>query len=161
PVQDDVAFTTGRRAIDIDVLANDTTVPGGMIAIVTPPAHGTATVVNGKIHYVPNGPLPVGGDTFTYSYNGGTATATIGNFIDIAASYDGLVEDPAAADGQEAHDRAGYLRVAISRSGVFTGALTFAGVKLNAVSRTGFRGFGFKNGIGSAGDGMHIVLRRP
>ncbi|AGL21292.1 Ig-like domain-containing protein [Actinoplanes sp. N902-109] len=67
---------------DIDVLANDTDVNTGQkltISTVGKPAHGTATIVDGKVRYVPD-PGWTGTDTFTYVVsdgNGGTATGTV------------------------------------------------------------------------------------
>jgi VCBS repeat-containing protein len=66
-----------------DVLANDTsgvdpTETLTISAISTAPTHGTATIVNGKVQYVPTTGY-TGADSFVYTIsdgNGGTATAT-------------------------------------------------------------------------------------
>ncbi len=172
PAIGDFGFTTIKKGIEIDVLAND--VPGGtLMAIATQPQHGTATVVGGKINYLPTSPLPIGGDTFTYTCTDAkgstfTATVTIVNFAAIAGSYDGLiVPDGQTArlirgiSGQESHERSGHLRVTVTKTGSFSGVLHFAGFKLSPVVRAGFRGFGFNSKLGSAGDAIRIVLRRP
>ncbi len=67
----------------LDVLANDNsgldpTETLTISAISTAPAHGTATIVNGKVQYVPTTGY-TGADSFVYTIsdgNGGTATAT-------------------------------------------------------------------------------------
>jgi uncharacterized repeat protein (TIGR01451 family) len=155
PAQDDVVFSRGRKAFDIDVLSNDAPAAGATILIVNPPAHGTATVIGGKVHYDPDGPLPPTGDKFTYSYNGSTATVTIFNFTEIAVSYDGLVLANGANTGAERHEQSGYLRVTLTKTGRFSGVLTFAGSKFRTFVRMGFHGFSVD------GEGVRIFLRRP
>jgi hypothetical protein len=64
----------------IDVLANDVAGPGTSIdpatlAIATPPAQGTATVVGGKISYAAN-PTFTGTVTFTYTVANGSGTVS-------------------------------------------------------------------------------------
>jgi uncharacterized repeat protein (TIGR01451 family) len=64
---DDSARTPQGQAVDVDVLANDIDPDGGPlgVTILTPPAHGTATVVAGnRIRYTPGAHL--GQDTLTY-----------------------------------------------------------------------------------------------
>jgi hypothetical protein len=168
PAQDDSAFASDKKAIDIDVLANDAPVPGGTatITILTPPQHGTATVAAGQVRYAPRDSLPPDGDSFTYRYDDGTgglgtATVTVVNFVAITGAYDGLIEDATAAAGAEAHQRAGYLRMTIGKTGSFSGVLTFAGTKLSPIFRHGFRGFGFTSKLGSAGEVVRIIVRRP
>jgi CshA-type fibril repeat protein len=63
---DDALFAAKDRLTRLDVLANDDTgnaVPD--LAIVTPPAHGTADVVGTQVAYEPD-PGYVGADTFVY-----------------------------------------------------------------------------------------------
>jgi hypothetical protein len=165
PALADTGFTSMQKGIEIDVLAND--VPGGTgLAIATQPQHGRAVVTGGKIAYVPTGPLPIGGDSFTYTYTDAkgstfTATVTIVNFAALVGTYDGLIKDSSATPGTEAHQRAGYLRVRVSKTGIFSGVLTLAGSKLSPIARLGFRSFGFYSVLGSAGGAAPIILRRP
>jgi len=79
----DVAVVPEDAAVVIDVLANDSL--GGdagetlSITAVTPAAHGSATIVAGKVSYAPHAEYS-GSDAFTYTVsdgNGGTATATV------------------------------------------------------------------------------------
>ncbi|WP_425824735.1 Ig-like domain-containing protein [Streptomyces fractus] len=98
---DDTASTAYQTAADVDVLANDT----GDLTLVgtTTPPHGTATVSNGKVHYVPDDGFS-GTDTFTYfataagkQYNA-TVTMTVG------APDVKLVDDTASTAYQTATD---------------------------------------------------------
>lgn len=136
-VTNDYGFSTGTAALDLNVLGND---PGTVdtFAIATQPQHGTATIVNGKIHYVPTGALPVDGDSFTYLFTDtagdtGTATVYIVSFAALAGTYDGLIEDSAAATGTGAHQHAGYVRLSLTATGVVTGAVTLDGVKTKPI----------------------------
>jgi outer membrane protein OmpA-like peptidoglycan-associated protein len=75
-VADDFITYDGSNGL-IDVLANDST--GLTLESVTQPAHGTATIENGKIRYVPDAGFS-GTDTFTYTTvdaNGVRSTATV------------------------------------------------------------------------------------
>ena len=68
---DDARVTDQNSAVEIDVLANDTDPDGQLVAasvaIVTPPAHGAATVAaNGLVTYVPQLDY-VGFDHFVYT----------------------------------------------------------------------------------------------
>ena len=75
----DAARTLGAVPVLIDVLANDAE-PGGLrIVAMTAPAHGTATVTDGRVRYMPE-PGYLGRDTFTYtvvSASGLTSRATV------------------------------------------------------------------------------------
>ncbi len=75
----DEARTYGAVSVLIDVLANDARSGGLRIVAMTAPAHGTATVTNGKVRYTPE-PGYRGRDTFTYTVvgqGGLTSRATV------------------------------------------------------------------------------------
>ncbi|MFF4813008.1 Ig-like domain-containing protein [Kitasatospora sp. NPDC001309] len=82
--RDDAAATDKGRAVDVDVLANDsgtgTTRPLGLtITGVSKPSSGTAAVSNGKVRYSPAAGF-TGCDTFTYTIRdkfGQQSTATV------------------------------------------------------------------------------------
>jgi uncharacterized repeat protein (TIGR01451 family) len=77
------ALNTPSTQIDINVLANDSdpdTADTLDITAVTTPAHGTATIVAGKIRYVLTDPTFVGPDSFDYTVcdgRGGCDTGTV------------------------------------------------------------------------------------
>ncbi|MBU2663176.1 tandem-95 repeat protein [Actinoplanes bogorensis] len=79
---DDSAAVLAGKSVDVNVLANDTDPNTGQTLTVTAvgtPAHGTATIVNGKVRYTAAADY-AGTDTFTYTIsdgNGGTAQATV------------------------------------------------------------------------------------
>ncbi|MBL7254562.1 Ig-like domain-containing protein [Paractinoplanes lichenicola] len=79
---DDAAAVLAGKQVDVDVLANDTDPNTGQTLTVTAvgtPAHGTATIVNGKIRYRAAADY-AGTDTFTYTISdgkGGTAEAKV------------------------------------------------------------------------------------
>lgn len=158
--QDDIAFVPPGAATLIDVKRNDPIdiTNTATLTIATPPQHGTATVVDGKIRYTPSGPLPPGGDTFQYSFMG-TATVTVLELNSFAGTYDGLAIDPAASPGEESHARTGFVRVTLAKSGAFTGTLLLAGRKLSPAVRAGFSGSNSKLEI--AGDTARIAARVP
>jgi N-acetylneuraminic acid mutarotase len=165
PAKNDFAFGSGRKAIDIDVLANDGTHGGGTITIVSPPAHGTATVVNGKVHYVPTGALPPTGDSFTYQYDDGhggigTATVRVENFAAFRGNYDGLI-----TNADTAHDHHGYLRVASGRTGTFSASLILGGLRTFSTtqelgSKPDFH-YVFTGSFDSAGNFLRVVPHPP
>jgi Bacterial Ig domain len=82
PVANNDTDTTAEDTADnIDVLANDTDADGDTLTIsnLSNPPHGTATVVSGEVHYVPDANYH-GPDSFTYKANDGTLlsnTATV------------------------------------------------------------------------------------
>ncbi|MFF5079467.1 beta strand repeat-containing protein [Actinoplanes sp. NPDC000266] len=89
----DTATTTTGKAVDIAVTANDTDPGSSALTLVSAgaPAHGTATVVGGKIRYTPAAGY-TGTDTFTYvvkdaagSTATGTVTVSVGNAAPVAA----------------------------------------------------------------------------
>ncbi|MDP1823041.1 MAG: Ig-like domain-containing protein [Archangium sp.] len=92
----DAAATPVGAALDADVLANDTDVDGDTLTIasVTTPAHGTATIVAGKVHYVPAATYR-GPDQFDYVATDGmlTATATVMLTVGMDSDGDGLEDD--------------------------------------------------------------------
>jgi len=80
---DDAGIVTNEdESIRIDVLANDSDlIDGDSLTIIDAgtPLHGTASVVNGKIKYIPSADYN-GTDSFTYTIsdgNGGTASAKV------------------------------------------------------------------------------------
>ncbi|WP_250028212.1 Ig-like domain-containing protein [Paractinoplanes maris] len=79
---DDAAAVLAGKYADVDVLANDTDANSGQtltVASVGTAAHGTASVVAGRIRYTAR-PDFAGTDTFTYTVSdghGGTAQATV------------------------------------------------------------------------------------
>ena len=167
PAVDDTAFTTGTKAIDLDLLAND---PGvnrseAVITFPTQPRRGTVRLVGEKVRYIPSGALALAGDTFTYHYDdgrGGTGTGTvkIGNFASIGGQYDGLIVADPSGTGEERHRESGHLRVSLSRTGAFTGTLTFAGTTLSPTGRSGPRRYVFTDRLDSAGDSVRTIQHR-
>lgn len=121
----DSATTTEATPVTIAVLANDTDVDGPALtpSIVTPPAHGTATVnANGTITYVPAGGY-FGSDAFAYVVSDGAATSnpatvslTVSNVPQTLARF-----DPVGAQG----------------SGSVAGTTAVAGVTVGSLSRAG------------------------
>ncbi len=77
-VQDAAFATPINTAADFDVIANDTDVDTAQTSlvpvIVTPPAHGVATVVARKVHYVPTTAF-TGADSFQYKANDGALSS--------------------------------------------------------------------------------------
>ena len=85
---DDEAATDPAQSVTIDVLANDSDPNGDAISLVSVanPAHGSATIVAGKVVYTPDGAFH-GVDTFAYTIRdarGATDTGT----ISITTHYD-------------------------------------------------------------------------
>jgi hypothetical protein len=80
--QPDAALTSKNTPVQVSVLANDSDIDGGELAVVGVglPAHGTATAgTGGTINYVPAHGY-FGTDTFSYTLSdgqGGTATGTV------------------------------------------------------------------------------------
>jgi subtilisin family serine protease len=87
----DQTSTASATAVLIDVAANDADPDGELspstLAVVTPPAHGTATVESGRIRYTPAGGFS-GQDTFSYRLcdtRSACATATVTVTVEAAA----------------------------------------------------------------------------
>ena len=175
PATDDTGFTTGRKAIDIDVLANDPDLNRATAAIIfpTPPQHGTVRVVGGKVRYLPDGALPLAGDTFTYQYQDGRGgigigTVTIANFAALAGDYDGLIDAglpqiqalDIEPDGAARHRQSGHLRISLSRTGAFTGTLNFGGTLLNQIGQANAGNYSFMGMVDSTGKMVRTIQRR-
>lgn len=82
----DTATTPEDTPVEVDVLANDTDPDGDSLALtggLGQPAHGTVTVVGGKVRYVPDADR-CGPDTFTYVVTDGSLTAT--GTVDVAVT---------------------------------------------------------------------------
>jgi hypothetical protein len=77
---DDPARATVDTPVDLDVLANDSDGDGDLleIASVSPPAHGTAALVSGRVRYTPSAGFS-GMDSFFYTVTDGadSAAATV------------------------------------------------------------------------------------
>lgn len=73
----DSAYTDLNTQAVIDVLYNDSDVDGNTLSIasVTSPAHGSVSVVNGRVVYTPRRGFR-GTDTFTYTVTDGSASAS-------------------------------------------------------------------------------------
>ena len=171
----DTGFTTDKQAIDLDVLAND---PGvsritAVFTFPAPPQSGTVRIVGGKIRYLPTGALPLAGDTFTYHFDDGhggtgTGTVTITNFAAIAGEYDGLINAAVPqvfavgvpADAPARHRQSGYLHLSLTKTGAFSGALTFGGTKLNPVGQTNSLQYSFMGRLGRTGNTLRLIERR-
>ncbi|TPH12265.1 retention module-containing protein, partial [Litorilituus lipolyticus] len=95
-IDDNISLEEDSSAVVIDVLANDSDLDGDSLTVtaVTQPTHGTVTLVNGVVTYIPE-PNFNGVVTFTYTIsdgNGGTDTATV--TLTVNAQND----DPVAVD---------------------------------------------------------------
>ena len=135
----DVAFTTGRREIVIDVLANDLApTPPPMVEIVAPPFFGTAIPqADATVRYTPRGDLPFDGDQFTYRFRDRTgaftsAPVSVVNLLSIAGRFDSLVSEA----GTSPTDHLGYLTLAVTRTGRLTAALTLGSMPYGQAVRT-------------------------
>jgi hypothetical protein len=78
---DDSATTLQNTPVAVDVLANDTDIDGDILLLtgVSSPAHGTTSVVGGKVTYTP-ATYYIGTDTYDYTVSdgkGGTDTGTV------------------------------------------------------------------------------------
>ncbi len=75
-INSDTATTGEDNSVVIHVLGNDTIAEGAEVTptVVSGPAHGSATVVDGTIRYTPNADFD-GTDTFSYAVNDGTANS--------------------------------------------------------------------------------------
>ncbi len=163
----DAGFTTGAKAIEIDVLANDPGVNRSTATITFPtmPRHGTVQLIGGKVRYIPDGALPLAGDTFTYHFDdglGGTGDGTvpIDNFASIAGDYDGLIVADPAISGAERHQQSGHLRVTLSKTGVYTGALIVGGAKVEVPGQSAERRFAIMHRLDGEGNSVRNIARR-
>ena len=100
-VDDSTTITEDDPATAIDVLANDTDIDGGPMAIdaVTQPANGVVAITGGGtgLTYLPNpnycnDPPGTAPDTFTYTLAPGGSTATVSVLVTC------VVDDPVAVD---------------------------------------------------------------
>jgi hypothetical protein len=108
-LDDNASTTRGGAAVDIDALANDTDSDGDTLTLqsVATPAHGTATISSGKIHYTP--PSNFSGTVmFEYTVSDGTVTdtATVTVTIDKSWGNEAMIESGTedAYDSQIAFD---------------------------------------------------------
>ncbi len=135
--QDDAATTAEDTPVDVDVLANDTDVDGDTLSIAsfTQPAHGTVSLVAGKLRYAPaadyNGP-----DSFTYKANDGQADS---NAATVSITVTAVNDAPVAHDSSHSTDEDTTLNAAVSATDVDGDTLTYsevgphlAGLTLNA-----------------------------
>ncbi|MCR6653487.1 MAG: tandem-95 repeat protein [Cellvibrionaceae bacterium] len=96
----DIATTAEDNPISIDVAANDTdidvgdSVDGDTIIIVSAPAHGSATVVNGEVLYTPSLDY-TGSDSFTYTIEDSTGATS--NVATVIVNVTGVNDLPVAA----------------------------------------------------------------
>jgi len=95
PVASHDAFTvrSGSRDNALPVLVNDSDVDADTLTVtlVTQPAHGQVSLVDGVLHYTPR-PGYVGTDSFTYTVSdgqGGTATSTVTLTVEGTGDSDG------------------------------------------------------------------------
>ena len=99
---DDSATTAEDVPVEIDVLANDTDADGDTLTVsaFTQGAHGTVTLVSGKLRYAPNANFH-GSDSFTYTVsdgNGGTDTATVTITVTPVNDAPTAIDDAASTD---------------------------------------------------------------
>ena len=101
--QDDSAYTDEAATVRIEALLNDSDPDGDPLRIesVTQPDHGTVTIENGALTYVPNSGFN-GVDTFDYTIadaKGGSDTATV--ILSVAAVNDPPMAQPDSATTDE------------------------------------------------------------
>lgn len=136
---DVVAYLGGGKPIYIDARADGTAARN--ITILTQPQSGTASVVGGKIRFVPRtGQLNVPA-SFTCQMDDAagravTRTIHIETFAAIAGAYDGLVEASPESTAAERHRESGHLRLAMSRTGAFTAAFRLGGATISGSARS-------------------------
>lgn len=96
----------------LDVLANDT-IPAGQsvtLTVVGAPKHGTATVVNNKIVFIPTAGY-TGTDTLTYRITdaaGNQTEASINLTINVETTVDTCTQPPATPEANKAYYRIGW-----------------------------------------------------
>ncbi len=164
----DLTFTTDRKAIEINVLANDAAgTPAPTVTIVRPPAHGSVTVLSGgSVRYVPRVSLPPEGDSFTYRFTDAldrvrSAAVIVANFRAFDGESDGLI----AAEPTAPNERIGYLRCRVSGPGRFSAVVTLGGRQFitGATSVNGVRRhtFAITGKLDESGHHRRILKREP
>jgi hypothetical protein len=98
----DAATLAWRSSTDVDVLANDSASQGGLtLTAVGTPAHGTATIVDGRVRYTPAAGW-FGTDSVTYTVRavegGATATATLTLTVQAQLVLSGTITDAPVAN---------------------------------------------------------------
>ena len=160
---DDFIFTSGKVSLNINVLANDL-LDGAVNVFVSSqsPAGFTDAYPKRIVHYRSRGELPLSGDRFSYRATDGTesatATVTIVNFLNYPGNLDGFV-----THGSGNFDHAGYVRFAVTKTGVFSGMLTLGGQ--HYLSRKpggpGFTGHSIIGQFDRTGRSRHVIARPP
>ena len=100
---DDSATTAQGATVDVDVLANDTDVENGALAVATftQGANGTVALVAGKLRYTPNAGFG-GTDTFTYRATDGELDSNIATVtITVAANVAPNAQDDSATTAED------------------------------------------------------------
>ncbi len=94
----DTATTDSDTSIEVNVRANDTVDASGVLALTSQPAHGTASIVSGKIMYVPeanyDGIVTIGYSLTDNQSQSATSTVTITITAAFLARDDGTVQSP-------------------------------------------------------------------
>ena len=94
----DTATTDSDTSIEADVRANDTADSSAIVAITAPPAHGTASVTNGKITYVPeanyDGTVTIGYSLTDNLSQSTSSTLTVTITAAFLARDDGSLQSP-------------------------------------------------------------------
>ncbi|MEI8595204.1 Ig-like domain-containing protein [Photobacterium sp. Hal280] len=119
----DVSSTDEDTLVVLDVLVNDSDVDTGdtlnaaTLTVVTQPAHGSATVENGKIHYQP-GANYVGTDTLSYTVQ--DSTGLVSNIAQVTVNVAGVNDAPVTVgDGLAVNeDESGVVDVLANDSDV-------------------------------------------
>ena len=141
------------------------TLPGGWSAVAPPDAELPQPVASDPD--LSGGPKTTGIDVPAPdpAANHGTPATTVPetaiHFPSISGDYDGLIEADPAGTGAERHRQSGHLRVTLSKTGVFTGALTFGGTRVSPTRRTGVRRYTFMDRLDSAGNSIRILQHHP
>ena len=150
PVDDDVkagndsATTNEGEAVTINVLGNDDA-DASITRVVSSPANGSATIVNGQIVYNPNAGFS-GTDTFTYEVtdpNGNTTTATVTVTVkgDVKAANDSVTtgeDQPVTIDVLNNDDTDATLTRVVT--GPSNGTATISGGQIVYAPNAGFSG---------------------
>ena len=160
---DDFIFVSGKVSLNIDVLANDLLDGAVNVLVDSSTLAGFAEAYpNRVVHYRSRGELPLSGDRFTYQTTDGTATTratvTIVNFLNYPGNLDGLV-----THGSGNFDHAGYVRFAVTRTGVFSGMLTLGGQQYLSQKPGGLgsTGHSLVGKFNRTGRSRHVIARPP